>query len=131
MSTENTANKCAPVNSISWNELVTSDTAAAEKFYSTLFGWKTVPYTGGDKPYTMWQLGDRYFGGMLATPMPGVPTHWLHYVAVASVDESLAKAVSLGASVCLPPTDIGEAGRIAVLKDPQGAVFGLHEVPKQ
>ncbi len=131
MSTPDNSQKCAPIHSISWNELVTSDTAAAETFYSSLFGWKTVPFSGGEKPYTMWQNGDRCFGGMLATPMPGVPTHWLHYVAVESVDESLAKAVGLGASVCLPTTDIGEAGRIAVLKDPQGAVFGLHQPPAQ
>jgi hypothetical protein len=128
MSTPDNSPKCAPVNSISWNELVTSDTAAAEKFYGILFGWKTEPYQGGDKPYTMWKTGDGFFGGMVAKPHPEMPAHWLHYVAVANVDESLAKAVSLGAKVCFGPADIGEAGRIAVLQDPQGAVFGLHQM---
>ena len=63
-------------------------------------------------------------GGLMATPKPGIPPHWLPYVSVANCDESTAKAVQLGAQICAPPMDIS-VGRISVLKDPQGAVFGL------
>ena len=119
-------------NAIEWNELITPDPAAAVKFYGGLFGWTTEEFAmPGKPPYTMLQRGDRTFGGVMAPPMPGIPPHWLHYVTVASVDDALAKAVSLGAAVCLGATDIGEAGRIAVLKDPQGAIFGLHQHPKK
>ncbi len=119
-------------NAIEWNELITPDPAAALKFYGGLFGWTGEPFESvPGQSYTVLKLGDSGFGGVMAPPMPGIPPHWLHYVTVTSVDESLAKATSLGATVCLLPTDIGEAGRIAVLKDPQGAVFGLHQHPKK
>jgi predicted enzyme related to lactoylglutathione lyase len=118
-------------NSIEWNELITPDPAAALKFYCGLFGWTSEVFEGvPGQPYTLLKLGDRSFGGVMAPPMPGIPPHWLHYVTVTSVDDAFAKATSLGASTCLPPTDIGEVGRIAVLKDPQGAIFGLHQHPK-
>ena len=136
MSTQNTdtnAGACQSTpNAIEWNELITPDPAAALKFYGGLFGWTSEAFEAvPGKPYTLLKLGDRAFGGVLAPPMPGIPPHWLRYVTVTSVDDSLAKAVSLGAAICLPATDIGVAGRIAVLKDPQGAVFGLHQHPKQ
>ena len=136
MSTPTTDPEAGPcqsvLNSIEWNELITPDPAAALKFYGSLFGWAGEAFEAvPGKPYTMLKLGDRAFGGVMAPPMPGIPPHWLHYVTVTSVDDSLAKATSLGATVCLGATDIGEAGRIAVVKDPQGAIFGLHQHPKK
>jgi predicted enzyme related to lactoylglutathione lyase len=55
------------------------------------------------------------------------PPHWLPYVAVADTDATVMLAEGLGARVHVPPMDIPGAGRISVLADPQGAVFGLHE----
>jgi hypothetical protein len=120
----------APVmNGIEWNELITPDPGAALEFYGGLFGWTSEVFPIPGKPYTMLQHGGRNFGGVMAPPQPGIPAHWLHYVLVTSIEETLKKAESLGATVLLGAMDIGEAGRIAVLKDPQGAVFGLHQHP--
>jgi uncharacterized protein len=61
-------------------------------------------------------------------PRPGIPANWLNYVSVTDIDATVAKATRLGATVCMGPMeDIGEVGRIAVIKDPQGATFGLHQ----
>ncbi len=117
------------MNGIEWNELITPDPAAALKFYGGLFGWTSEVFPIPGKPYTMLRHAGRNFGGVMAPPQPGIPAHWLHYVTIADVESTLKKAVSLGATVLLGSTDIGEAGRIAVLKDPQGAVFGLHQYP--
>ena len=117
------------LNSIGWNELITPDPAAAIRFYGSLFGWTTEAFQAGPIPYTLFKKGDRSFGGVMAPPKPGIPPHWLNYVTVADLDAAFAKATSLGATVCVPPMDIGEAGRIAVLNDPQGAGFGLHQPP--
>jgi predicted enzyme related to lactoylglutathione lyase len=54
------------------------------------------------------------------------PSHWLHYVTVDSADAAADRAVSAGATVMLPPTDVPGGGRIAVLTDPQGAMFAVH-----
>ncbi len=125
---ESCANEKTPPtpNSIAWNELITPDPAAAIRFYTELFGWttETMPMPQGD--YTMFKLSGEAFGGVMAPMQPGTPPNWLNYVSVTDVDASAAKAASLGAKVCMGPMDIGEVGRIAILADPQGAMFGLH-----
>jgi hypothetical protein len=110
-----------------WCELMTRDTAAATKFYTALFGWTTKVSAGAGFPYTHWQNHGADIGGMLAImeqwgPMP---PNWINYVQVDNCDEIAAKATSLGGTVGMPPTDIPNTGRFAMLQDPQGAAFAL------
>jgi len=109
-----------------WNELLTSDVSAAGKFYTQLFGWSTTPFQG-PVPYTIFRVGEKGVGGMMPLQQPGSIPTWLNYVLVADCDASVARAKELGASVCMPPKDIPTIGRIAVLKDPLGADFGIHQ----
>ncbi len=134
---ESTESACAKPGRFSWNELITSNPQASADFYSKLFGWQPTPFTpkgapAGGPPYTVFKkdANDMGAGGMMQAPMPGVPTHWLSYVVVENADASLAKAVTLGATVLLPVMSIGEVGRIAVIQDPLGAAIGLHEPAK-
>ena len=53
------------------------------------------------------------------------PTTWLTYLATEDVDAAVAKAKGLGASACREGMDVADVGRVAVLADPTGAVFGL------
>lgn len=115
---------------IGWAELITSDPAGAIAYYTSLFGWETEPFTGAEGEYTMFKRAGVPFGGVMKTPMPDVPTHWMNYVSVEDIDAAVAKSVDLGGGVIVPPKPVPEVGRIAVLKDPQGAVIGLHEPPK-
>ena len=55
----------------------------------------------------------------------GVPPNWLVYIAVDDADAMAAKAASLGATVLMPAFDVMEHGRMAVIQDPQGAVFAI------
>jgi predicted enzyme related to lactoylglutathione lyase len=55
-----------------------------------------------------------------------VPPHWLPYFAVEDVDTTVAAAARAGASVQTKPISVPDGPRIAVLKDPQGAVFGVY-----
>jgi uncharacterized protein len=128
---------CAIPGAVSWNELITPSTKAAGDFYGKLFGWKTELFSpkgapAGAPPYTLFKIEgrERGVGGMMQPMQPGVPAHWLAYVVVENADKSLAKAVELGAKVFAPVMSIPEVGRVAVIQDPQGAVIGLHEVPK-
>jgi predicted enzyme related to lactoylglutathione lyase len=111
-----------------WGQLNTSDTAEAERYYTAMFGWGAKTSSGGDMTYTEWTLGGNPLGGMMALP-PGTPapSHWLAYFAVEDCDASAAKAVSLGATQCVPPTDITGTGRFAVFTDPQGAFFAIYK----
>jgi uncharacterized protein len=106
-----------------WAELDTTDTASAQKFYTGLFGWgaKVSP------EYTEWQKNGASIGGLMKIPKEWgpVPPNWLVYFASDDVDATAAKAAKGGAKVIVPPTDIPDMGRFAVLADPQGAVFAV------
>ena len=52
-----------------------------------------------------------------------MPPAWNSYITVADADATAAKAAELGASVHAPPFDVMDAGRMAVIQDPQGAWF--------
>jgi len=130
---------CTKPGQFSWNELISTKTAESAEFYGQLFGWKATPFVpkGAPEcapPYTLFKNGtddEMDVCGMAAPMHPDAPTHWIPYVVVEDGDASLAKATALGATVIVPVMPIGEVGRIAVIKDPQGAVIGLHEFPKQ
>jgi predicted enzyme related to lactoylglutathione lyase len=116
------------LNAFGWSELATRDTAAAEKFYTGLFGWGTfVSDTVGFK-YTHWRVDGIDVGGMMAMDAnwpANVPPHWMNYASVENCDASAKKVTELGGGVCVPPTDIPEVGRFAVVNDPQGATFSI------
>jgi uncharacterized protein len=119
----------------SWPELATTDQKGAVAFYRALFGWnlKETPI-GPTEMYSMFQMRDKEVAAAY-TMRPderqsGAPPHWNSYVSVASVDESTRKAQQLGAKVLAQPFDVMDAGRMAVLQDPTGAVFQIWE-PKR
>jgi predicted enzyme related to lactoylglutathione lyase len=128
---ENTDEECTmKPGKIGWAELCTSDPAAAIAYYTAMFGWETELFTAGDTPYTMFKLDGVPFGGVLQKPTPEMPTHWLNYVSVADLDAALAQSVSLGGETLFGPFPVPTVGRIAVVKDPQGAPIGFHEAEK-
>jgi len=113
-----------------WPELVTTDSAGAKAFYSGMFGWahEDMPI-GEDKFYTMLKLNGLAVGAlyelMEEQRSQGVPPHWMSYVSVESADASAEKAKQLGGAVLHGPMDVFTAGRMAVVRDPQGAVISL------
>src|SRR5215467_25095 len=121
--------KHAPGN-FCWVELATTDPSAAESFYSKIFGWAAdnMPSAPGEI-YTIFQL-DRRQAAAASAIRPeqlrqGVRPHWGIYVAVQSADVCAVRAAELGGSVLAPPFDVGDVGRMAVLRDPAGAVFSV------
>jgi predicted enzyme related to lactoylglutathione lyase len=111
--------------SFCWVELATTDQSAAKKFYSNLFGWTAQDNPmGPDMTYTMLRLGGKDVAGLYRLMKDQVdnhvPPHWMLYIKVDSVDQSAAKAVKLGAKQIVPPSDIPNVGRFAVLQEPTG-----------
>jgi uncharacterized protein len=115
-----------------WADLSTRDQGRARKFYSDLFGWKMTDDAGAEPSsgYAHIQNGEDYIGGILppAYVNPHAPPHWMPYFQVASCDGSAAQAKQLGAKIYMEPKTLENAGRFAVLADPQGAVFAIFEV---
>ncbi len=75
--------------------------------------------------YTCLLVDGRQVAGAMPPMMEGVPPHWNVYFNVESVDDTAAKVVELGGKVVAPPFDVPGVGRMAVLADPQGAMFNL------
>jgi predicted enzyme related to lactoylglutathione lyase len=109
---------------INWNELVTSDLGAT-RFYADVTGLSTENMDMGEgQPYMVFKSGEAMVGGSTPPQMPGVPSHWHVYFGTADADATAAKAAELGGSVVVPAFDT-PVGRIAVLSDPQGAMFSV------
>ena len=117
-----------PPGAFCWLELSTTDQNAAKSFYNSLLGWTAKDFPMGPNDfYTMFQLEGRDTGAAY-TMRPeqrsqGVPPHWMIYIAVANVDEAAKRVPVLGGKVLAPPMDVFDAGRMAVVQDPTGAVF--------
>ena len=113
-----------------WVELATSNATAAKEFYTKLFGWDYIDNPiGPDMVYTMLKLDGKDVGALYQL-MPdmvsqGIRPNWLSYVSVKSADESAAKAKELGGTLRKEPFDVFTVGRMAVIRDPTGAVFAL------
>jgi predicted enzyme related to lactoylglutathione lyase len=113
-----------------WNELMTSDAAAAFEFYSDLFGWKIVEEMdmGPMGTYRIFGVGENRLGGIMATPkgQPSRPA-WLFYAETGDLEAALRRATAKGARILNGPMSVPGGGRIAQLEDPQGAAFALHQ----
>jgi uncharacterized protein len=113
-----------------WVDTWQPDADAAVAFYTQLFGWEAEETTppGSDRRMFMCRLRDRDVTA-IGSPPP-VPDHtpvWGTYVWVESAEETAAKAPEAGGSVAVQPFESLDGGRIAILTDPAGAVFGIWE----
>jgi predicted enzyme related to lactoylglutathione lyase len=108
-----------------WNELIT-DNPAAVTFYEQVLGVTTATAEMGEGKYTMFQVAGKEVGGTTPPQMAGVPNHWHVYFAVADADATAARISELGGSVMVAPFDT-PIGKMAVVTDPQGAVFSLFQ----
>jgi len=113
-----------------WHELLTTDPDAAIPFYERVIGWTMMPWDQ-DPAYRMFAWRGVPMAGVMRLPEEaragGAPPHWLSYVSVRDLDATLAEAVRLGAMTYVEAMEIPSVGRIAVLADPQHAVFGIYE----
>jgi uncharacterized protein len=108
----------------SWVDLGTPDIGKAIEFYSGLFGWEIEqggPETGG---YSIAMLRGKPVAGLGPQMNPG-PPYWTTYIQVSSTDETLEKAKAAGGKVLMEPMDVMDAGRMAVISDPIGAVISV------
>lgn len=117
-----------------WNELMTSDSAAAAEFYTEVFGWKILDEMnmGAAGVYRLFGIGEERLGGMMtSTKGAPMPPAWIYYTEISNLDAALMRATQKGAKVMNGPMDVPTGGRIAQLTDPQGAMFALHQLGKK
>jgi hypothetical protein len=119
----------APVGSWHWTELWTTDEKKALDFYKGLFdyGVDTMTMPGGHT-YNVLTMGGVPRAGVMKGAGPDGRSTWVPYVSVSDCDATLAKALLLGATQLLAPTEVPQVGRFAVLSDPLGAPIGVIKV---
>ena len=109
---------------------MTTDPAAAAAFYTELLGLHSQSQTmEHGVEYTVLMAAGAPAAGLMALPdelrAMQIPPHWSVYFQVADVDATVAAVTAGGGAVNMPPTDIATVGRIAFVRDPQGAGLGL------
>ncbi|MFI9719382.1 VOC family protein [Streptomyces sp. NPDC052396] len=116
-------------NALCWTELHVTDATAAYAFYRGLFGWRGEDMEVPGMVYKILATAEgepetAAFGG-IAPLQEGDAPRWIPYFAVASADETVAKAQQHGGAVVMPASDVPDVGRISWLADPAGAVFAV------
>jgi predicted enzyme related to lactoylglutathione lyase len=108
-----------------WYELMTTDRPGAEAFYGSVVGWRF----GGDDSYRHIEANEGHVGGIfsLAPEMldNGARPGWFGYILVDDVDAMIGSITAAGGAVHMPARDMEGVGRMALVADPQGAVFYL------
>jgi hypothetical protein len=105
-----------------WNELATPDVERASAFYRDLLGWEIESDATG---YATIRNAGGLNGGM--RPLrDGEPPNWLLYFSVPAVDDAAAHVRASGGELVVEPME-ATAGRIAVIRDPQGAMLAVYE----
>ena len=114
-----------------WSDLATFDVASTLEFYHDVIGWtyRREPVAGGPDYYYASGSGAAVAG---IYEMPnvfrdgGMESFWMSYIGIDDIEAGIARAVELGGSVIMGPARFGESAAIAMLRDPQGAIFSLY-----
>lgn len=113
-----------------WYELLTSDLKAAEAFYTSVVGWRMNDSGIPGMQYTLIFVGDSMMGGAMALTdemrAMEVPPCWSGYIGVDDLDAALEKVVALGGAIRRPKMVV-PGGHFAVVADPHGGAFFLHQ----
>lgn len=115
-----------------WEDLRSTDPAAAQAFYRGVFGFQVDMLAMAGPDYGTFRLPAEQaplggMGGMMDSA-EGTPSHWLVSFAVADVDAALVAAGQAGGSVTMPAKDTA-FGRIGGVRDPYGAELVLMTLP--
>ena len=114
-------------NAYSWAELNARGVGQALPFYRDVFGWALKTSPSPDFAYTEFVVDGESIAGateMSAMAPAEMPNYWLVYFGVDDVDAATSKAVEAGGKAMLEPMDF-PGGRMSMVADPQGAIFGL------
>ena len=110
---------------IVWHELNADDVEQSAAFYSAFFGWQIVSTEmGPGRTLHMIQNDGQTIGSMLPkSPDDPSPPHWIAYVDVDDIEDTVAAAIALGGTAPVPLMEVPDTGRFAILKDPQGGLI--------
>jgi len=111
-----------------WGELIADNVEAEKTFYREVFGWQYDSYGTGQDAYTLIRVNGRPIAGIVHYAKPADAqrsARWLALMSVPDVDRAADQAAASGGKVLVPPKGLPGRGKVAVLGDPEGALFGV------
>jgi uncharacterized protein len=112
-----------------WYELLTNNVEAAKAFYTNVVGWGIEDVSMPGMTYILLTVGGASIAGLSGLPeeakQMGLTPRWIGYVGVGDVDAAAERLEQLGGKVHVPPQNIGDISRFAVVADPQMARLAL------
>jgi predicted enzyme related to lactoylglutathione lyase len=115
-----------PLGTPTWLDLGIPDLDRALQFYGALFGWEFEIGPEETGRYTMCFLRGRRVAAISAMHDPA-RVFWNVYLATDDCDRSAERARAAGGTLLMEPMDVMDQGRMAIVRDPVGAQFGLWE----
>ncbi len=115
-----------------WSSLITTDPDTDAAFYQKLFGYDVFPLPASGNARHLLLASENYARASvnsIPVKKPGLHPHWLNFVRVEDAEKTAAKVAALGGRVLVAPRTDRQGGKIALIADPFGAVFGLLEWP--
>jgi predicted enzyme related to lactoylglutathione lyase len=108
-----------------WNQLITSEIKGAGEFYRAL-GMDCAPLPGMPG-FTGFKVKGQTVAGVqdMHNMDDGIPPHWLVHFAVDDADSTVDAVVRAGGTLRVPTFDLEKVGRLAVVQDPQQALFAV------
>src|SRR5512137_1023870 len=111
-----------------WGELFADNVEAEKAFYGTVFGWQFASYGTGTNVYTVVRVDGRPIAGIVHFAKPADArrsARWLPLMSVPDAARAAEQAVAGGGKVLVPSRTLPGRGDVAVLADPEGAIFGV------
>ena len=115
-----------------WSSLIATDPKADADFYKTVLGYDVYAMPDTQDAQHLLLASDK-FARASVNPIPATWTNakprWLNFIRVDDAAATSAKVTALGGKVVQQPHIDRHGGKIAVVADPTGALFGLMEWP--
>ncbi len=111
-----------------WYDLFTHDLQAAGRFYHELFGWSLENTAKGNNDVkTIVANGVPIANAVRIESLDKkvAASRWLGYMSVQDVDDAAVQAEQNKGSIYMQPKDLPHRGRVAVVFDSEGAIFGI------
>ena len=109
-------------------DLLTDEVAVAERFYAEVFGWTFERHGEGKQVYALARAGGQRVGGVAYVAQAKAANRagrWIGMVSVPDVDAAASYVAKAGGKVLLEPRDLPGRGKASLVRDPEGAPFGL------
>ena len=113
-----------------WSSLITGDTGEAASFYRVVFGYQVYAGSSSQEARHLVLATESYARASInpyPVDKPNYRPRWINFLRVEGIEPAVAKVISLGGRVLVPAHTDREGDPVAIVADPQGAVFGLLE----